>query len=76
MFSLFVLMRIEIVALARPRYYKRLPKQKDNHYYMRTFIIIIALLAVSGCTSMLLGADVAPVQQRDTDEDERSKKDD
>jgi hypothetical protein len=43
---------------------------------MRTFIIIIALLAASGCTSMLLGADVAPAEQRDTDEDERSKKDD
>ena len=42
---------------------------------MRTFIIILALLAASGCTGMLLGADVAPVQQRDTDEDERSKKD-
>jgi hypothetical protein len=25
---------------------------------------------------MLLGADVAPAEQRDTDEDERSKKDD
>ena len=33
---------------------------------MRTFIIILALLAASGCTSMLLGADVAPVEQRDT----------
>jgi hypothetical protein len=43
---------------------------------MRTFIIILALLAVSGCTSLLLGADVAPVEQRDTDEDERSRKDD
>ncbi len=69
-------MRIGIEALARPLYYKRLPGQKDNHYYMRAFIIILALLAVSGCTGMLLGADVAPVEQRDTDEDERSKKDD
>jgi hypothetical protein len=43
---------------------------------MRTFIIILALLAASGCTSILLGADVAPVEQRDTDEDERSNKDD
>jgi hypothetical protein len=42
---------------------------------MRTFIIILALLAASGCTSILLGADVAPVEQRDTDEDERSNKD-
>jgi hypothetical protein len=42
---------------------------------MRTVIIILALLAASGCTSLLLGADVTPVQQRDTDEDERSKKD-
>jgi len=69
-------MRIAIEAPARSRYYKRLPGQKDNHYYMRTFIIILALLAASGCTSMLLGADVAPAEQRDTDEDERSKKDD
>ena len=37
---------------------------------------MLVLLAVSGCTGMLLGADVAPVEQRDTDEDERSKKDD
>ena len=42
---------------------------------MRTFIIILALLAASGCTSMLLGADVTPVEQGDTDEDKRSKKD-
>ena len=37
---------------------------------------MLTLLAASGCTSMLLGADVSPVEQRDTDEDERSKKDD
>ena len=43
---------------------------------MRVLIIMLTLLAVSGCTSMLLGADVSPVEQRDTDEDERSKKDD
>jgi hypothetical protein len=42
---------------------------------MRTFIIILALLSASGCTGILLGADVAPVEQRDTDEDERSNKD-
>jgi hypothetical protein len=42
---------------------------------MRTVIIILAMLAASGCTSLLLGADVAPAEQRDTDEDERSKKD-
>ena len=42
---------------------------------MRILIIIVALMAASGCTSMLLGADVAPAEQRDTDEDERSKKD-
>ena len=41
---------------------------------MRVLITILALLAVSGCTSMLLGADVAPAEQRDTEEDERSKK--
>ena len=43
---------------------------------MRVLIIMLTLLAASGCTSMLLGADVSPVEQRDTDEDERSKKDD
>ncbi len=42
---------------------------------MRLLIIILTLMAASGCTSMLLGADVTPVEQRDTDEDERSKKD-
>ena len=42
---------------------------------MRILIIMLALMAASGCTSMLLGADVAPAEQRDTDEDERSKKD-
>ena len=42
---------------------------------MRILIIILTLIAASGCTSMLLGADVAPVEQRDTDEDERSKRD-
>ena len=42
---------------------------------MRILIIILALMAASGCTSMLLGADVAQAEQRDTDEDERSKKD-
>jgi hypothetical protein len=41
---------------------------------MRVLITILALMAVSGCTSMLLGADVAPAEQRDTDEDERSKR--
>ncbi len=43
---------------------------------MRILIIIFTLIAVSGCTSMLLGADVAPAEQRDTNEDERRKKDD
>ena len=42
---------------------------------MRILIIIFALMAVSGCTSMLLGADVAPVERHDTNEDEESKKD-
>ena len=42
---------------------------------MRTVIIILAMLTASGCTSLLLGADVTPAEQRDTDEDERSKKD-
>ena len=43
---------------------------------MRTVIIILAMLAASGCTSLLLGADVTPAEQRDTDEDKRSKKND
>jgi len=42
---------------------------------MRLLIIILTMVAASGCTSMLLGADVAPAEQHDTDEDERSKKD-
>jgi hypothetical protein len=42
---------------------------------MRLLIIIFVLMAASGCTSMLLGADVTPAEQRDTDEDERSKRD-
>jgi hypothetical protein len=33
------------------------------------------LMVASGCTSMLLGGDVAPAEQHDTDEDERSRKD-
>ena len=41
---------------------------------MRLLIIILTLMAATGCTSMLLGADVTPAEQRDTDEDERSKK--
>ena len=46
-----------------------------NGLDMRTLIIILTLMAASGCTSMLLGADVAPAeQQRDTEEDDRSKK--
>jgi hypothetical protein len=43
---------------------------------MRILIIILPLMAASGCTSMLLGADVAPAEQRDTEEDERSRKND
>jgi hypothetical protein len=42
---------------------------------MRILVIIFTLIAASGCTSMLLGADVAPAEQRDTDEDDRSKRD-
>jgi hypothetical protein len=41
---------------------------------MRILVIILTLIAASGCTSMLLGADVAPAEQRDTDEDDRSKR--
>ncbi len=33
------------------------------------------LLLLSGCSGMLLGGDVAPTQQEDTEEDEESSKD-
>ena len=38
-----------------------------------TLTIIAALFALSGCTSMLLGGDVAPPQKQ-SDDDERSSK--
>ena len=43
---------------------------------MRILITIFTLIAVSGCKSLLLGADVAPAEQRDSNDDERRKKDD
>ena len=41
---------------------------------MRFLITIVALLLLSGCSGMLLGADVAPAEQSDTEEDEESRK--
>ena len=41
---------------------------------MRILITIVLLTLLSGCTGMLLGADVAPAEQSDTDEDEESRK--
>jgi hypothetical protein len=42
---------------------------------MRLSITILMLLLLSGCSGMLLGADVAPAEQEDTEEDEESRKD-
>ena len=41
---------------------------------MRFLITIVLLSVLSGCTGMLLGADVAPAEQSDTEEDEESRK--
>lgn len=35
---------------------------------------IVSLLMLSGCTAMLVGADVAPAEQSDREEDEESRK--
>ena len=42
---------------------------------MRLPITILMLLMLSGCSGMLLGADVTPAEQEDTEEDEESRKD-
>jgi len=43
---------------------------------MRIVVILMSLLMLLGCTAMLVGADVAPVEQSDReDEDEESGKD-
>ena len=42
---------------------------------MRLPTTIVILLLLSGCSGMLLGADVAPAEQEDTEEDEESGKD-
>ena len=41
---------------------------------MRVVVILLSLLMFSGCTAMLVGADVAPAEQSETDEDEESRK--
>jgi hypothetical protein len=41
---------------------------------MRIVVAMLSLLMLSGCTAMLVGADVAPVEQSDTEDDEESKK--
>ena len=41
---------------------------------MRILITTLILFTLSGCTGMLLGADVTPTHQTDTDEDEKSRK--
>lgn len=41
---------------------------------MRIVVIVLALLMLSGCTAMLVGADVAPAEQSDREEDEESRK--
>jgi len=41
---------------------------------MRVVVTLLSLLMFSGCTAMLVGADVEPVEQNETDEDEESRK--
>lgn len=41
---------------------------------MRIVVILFSLLMLSGCTAMLVGADVAPAEQSDREEDEKSRK--
>lgn len=41
---------------------------------MRVVITMLTLLMLSGCTAMLVGADVAPAERAETDEDEESRK--
>ena len=42
---------------------------------MRILVPILMLALLSGCSGMLLGADVAPTEQSETEEDEESGKD-
>jgi len=41
---------------------------------MRVLIAILSLMMLSGCTAMLVGADVTPTEQNDTEEDDESRK--
>jgi uncharacterized protein YceK len=41
---------------------------------MRIVVILLMLLMLSGCTAMLVGADVTPAEQNDREEDEKSRK--
>ena len=41
---------------------------------MRVVVTLLSLLMFSGCTAMLVGADVVPAEQSETDEDEESRK--
>lgn len=42
---------------------------------MRMAAALLALLILTGCTAMLVGADVAPVEQTDSREDDDSEED-
>jgi hypothetical protein len=41
---------------------------------MAIMVSILSLLMLSGCTAMLVGADVSPAEQSDREEDEESRK--
>jgi len=41
---------------------------------MRVVVTLLSLLMFSGCTAMLVGADVTPAEQSEKDEDEKSRK--
>ena len=41
---------------------------------MRIAVTTLLLLMLSGCTAMLVGADVTPAEQTERDEDEESGK--
>jgi Na+-transporting methylmalonyl-CoA/oxaloacetate decarboxylase gamma subunit len=49
-------------------------KQKAQTLGMGVVATILSLLMLSGCTAMLVGADVAPAEQSDREEDEKSRK--
>lgn len=40
----------------------------------RVIATILAILMLSGCTAMLVGADVQPASNSDTQEDDESRK--